>query len=60
MEFGGPRAYEVTTLVLEYSRDNLSYRVDGIELNGPNAPWYYTPSGKFSIVLRRTGPATAK
>jgi hypothetical protein len=60
VEFGGPRVYDVTALVLEYSRDNQAYRVDGIELKGPPAPWFYTPSGNFSIVLRRTGERRAK
>jgi hypothetical protein len=60
IDAGGPRIYEVTTLVLEYSRNELSYRIDGIELNGPPAPWYDSPSGNFAIVLRRTGERRAK
>ena len=60
VDCGGPRTYEVITLVLEYSRNNASFRTDGIELKGPPAPWYYTGSGNFSIVLRRTGEPRGK
>ena len=59
-ECGGPRVYEVTTLVLEFSRNEGTFRTDGIELKGPPAPWYYSPSGNFSIALRRTGEPRAK
>ena len=57
---GGPRTYDVTTLVLEYSWNNVTSRTDGIELTGPPAPWYYTGGGNFLIVLRRTGDRRAK
>lgn len=60
VDAGGPRSYGVTTLVLEYSRNQVSYRTDGIELNGPPAPWYYSPDGILSIVLRRAGERLVK
>jgi hypothetical protein len=60
IDAGGPRVHQVTTLVLEYRRNDLSYRIDGIELHGPPVPWYYSPSGNFAIVLRRTGERRAK
>ena len=59
-DIGRPRTYAVAALVLEYTRNNLVYRVDGIELKGPRPPWYYTPSGNFAIVLRRTRQPSAK
>jgi hypothetical protein len=60
VDAGGPRIYQVTTLVLEYPRNEMLYRIDGIELNGPPAPWYYSPDGIFSIDLRRAGARLAK
>jgi len=60
VDCGGPRIYEVTTLVLEYRWNNALSRTDGIEIKGPPAPWYYTGGGNFSIVLRRTGDRRAK
>jgi len=54
VECGGPRTYAVTTLVLDYTQRNVTARTDGLQLEGPVAPWYYSGSGNFSIVLRRT------
>jgi hypothetical protein len=60
VDTGGPRSCGVMTLVLEYSRNQVSCRVDGIERSGPTAPWYYSPDGLLSIVLRRAGERLAK